>query len=913
MTTTMLPPSRNRAWYAVNVEDAARLLRSDPAIGLSGAEAARRLKECGSNSIPRQPSPNIRAIAVAELGDPMNLMLLVVAFVSMLVGESITGLLVAVLWLLNVVVGTNEERKAKAGVQALARLQVPTAKVLRDGSVAQLDAMDVVPGDLVMLAAGDLVPADGRIASSARLEVIESVLTGQSFPVAKDASTLPNEEVPLGDRSNMLFQNTSVTRGAAALLVTATGTTTEMGRIAGLLTAVERAKSPLKQELDSVTTWLGMLSWLAVPVIVVVGWVRGLGLDTLVLIAVCTAIAAIPPGLPTFVQVMLSSGARRLADAKAVVMNLPDVETLGSTSAINSDMTGILTLNEMTATSVFTAGQWFTIEGTGYGKSGAVLRIAGEAAPDFTPLALGLTLCSDATVSDDGAVVGNPIEAALVVLAAKIGVDAQETRRQYPRVAEVPFDSADELRATFHLAPRRETDRLAEAVKGAPDVVLDRCAYALWHGRVVPVEQVRGEVQAADRALSERGLRVLSFALRWLPEAVQDAVRADPSSYVGDLTFVCLVGIIDPLRPSAKAAVATALQAGIDVRMITADHAMTARAIADGLGLAEGTITGAELERTSDEVLLQRIPYLHVFSRLAPQDKLRLVDLMQRDGLVVAMTGDAVNDAAALKRADIGVAMGSGSQVSRQAATVILTDDSFATLVHAVELGRGIHGKISACLRHQLQGSFGVLMLMIIATVFNINSGVALTPAMLLFVNVVVAVFPVIAISCDGTDPGIMTLPPRGRGARMVNRGTVLRWAVMGLLLALAATLPLVSGPDQPQVDGPSVSMTMAFAVSALAALGLGWVARRDPGRSGGRPTFPYLGWIGCGVLLVVLSVEVPLLQRWLDTTGLTALQWLGTLVLALVAPLAAVLEKETRRRRAVRTGATPPFDAAPS
>jgi Ca2+-transporting ATPase len=917
MTTTTLASAwdraSDRAWYAVNVEDAAKLLRSDAVAGLSGAEAARRLTALGPNSIPQQPPPSLRAIAMAQLGDPMNIMLVAVAVISLLVGESGTGLLVAALVMLNVTLGANQERKAQASVAALDQLQVPSARVLRDGSLVQLDAVDVVPGDVVLLEAGDLVPADGRIATSATLEVAEAALTGESAPVAKDAATLPNEDVPLGDRRNMLFQNTSVTRGTATMLVTATGATTEMGKIAGLLMAVKRSRSPLQKELDGVTTWLGLISWLAVAVIVVVGWLRGLEFSTLVLLAVSTAIAAIPTGLPTFVQAMLSSGARRLAEAKAVVRSLTDVETLGSTSAINSDKTGTLTLNEMTAVAMFTGGQWFRIDGSGYSKSGAILHVAGQQTPDFTPLALGLTLCSDATVSDDGAVVGDPTEAALVVLAAKIGVDAEDSRREYPRVAQVPFDSAYKFMATFHLAPRREIDRLAAAVKGAPDVVLDRCAYALWHGRVVPLERVRSDIEAANRSLSERGLRVLSFAVRWLPETEQDAVQADPMGYVGDLTFVSLVGIIDPLRPSAKAAVATALRAGIDVRMITGDHAITARAIADDLGLAEGIITGAEFARESDDALRARIPHLHVFGRVAPEDKLRLVDLMQRDGHVVAMTGDAVNDAAALKKADIGVAMGSGSEVSKQAAKMILTDDNFATLVHAIELGRDIYGKIGAYLRYQLQGLFGVLLLMIVATVFDINSGIALTPGMLLFVNFAIGVFPVIAIISDGVDPGIMSLPPRAPQARIVNTRSVARWAGMGLLLALCATVPLVAGPDQPQVDGPSVSMSMAFAVSALAALGLGWVARRDPGRSGEGPTFPYLGWIAGGVLVVVVSVELPLLQRWLDTTSLTGAQWLATFALALVAPLAAVLEKELRRRRAVRAGVTPSFDAVPS
>jgi Ca2+-transporting ATPase len=453
--------------------------------------------------------------------------------------------------------------------------------------------------------------------------------------------------------------------------------------------------------------------------------------------------------------------------------------------------------------------------------------------------------------------------------------------------------------ATFHEAPRREpSQRIVEAVKGAPDVVLDRCSRAFWHGEVVDLDQVRGEIVAANASLSERGLRVLSFAVRFMGEHEHDAVAADPMSFVDDLVFVSLVGIIDPLRPSAKAAVSTALSAGIDVRMITGDHAITARAIADDLGLADGIITGSELQRADDEEIIERLPHLHVFGRVAPEDKLRLVDLMQRDGTVVAMTGDAVNDAAALKQADIGVAMGSGSEVTKQAAKMILTDDNFATLVRAIELGRDIYGKISAYLRYQLQGLFGVLILMIIASVFNINSGAALTPGMLLFINFVIGVFPVVAIISDGVDPQIMTLPPRDPNARVVNRGTVIRWATMGFVLAVSATIPLVLGPDEPSLEGASVSMTMAFVVSALSAVGLGWTARRDPGPSFEGPPFPYLTWIGAAVALVILSVELPIMQGWLDTTSLTSGQWLGAITLALVAPAVAAAEKAVRDRR---------------
>lgn len=888
-------------WYGRDPAEVTRAFETDLENGLTTAEATSRLERYGRNELPKEQPPSRWQIAWAQFVDPMNIMLAVVAVASIVIGEVSTGIFVGLLVLLNVILGANQELKARASVEALEELQVPNARVIRDGSVANIAAVELVPGDIVMVEAGDLVPADGRIAGSATLETQEAALTGESAPVAKDAATLPAGDVALGDWTNMLFQNTSVTRGTATLVVTATASSTEMGKIAGLLQGVGVSRSPLQRELAGLTKWLGLVAWVAVAIIFVVGLVRGLDGDELILLGVATAIAAIPTGLPTFVQAMLSSGARRLADAKAVVKSLGDVETLGATSAINSDKTGTLTLNQMTARSMLTGGRWYTIEGSGYEKQGAILHSAGEETPDFTPLAYGLCLCSDATVGDDGTVVGDPTEAALVVLAAKVGVDAEATRRTFPRLAEVPFDSAYKFMATFHLAPKQETEPLFELVKGAPDVVLDRCTSALWHGEKVPIEQVRQEIVDANRDLSERGLRVLSFAIRRFEESDLETIKPDPMGHVDDLVFVSLVGIIDPLRPEAKDAVASALHAGIDVRMITGDHAVTAKAIGDDLGLGVGVITGPELEKLSDDELTERVPDLHVFGRVTPEHKLRLVSAMQEDGLIVAMTGDAVNDAAALKKADIGVAMGSGSEVTKQAAKMILTDDNFATLVHAVELGRDLYGRVTSYIRYQLSGLFGVLILMVAATVFNINSGIALTPAMLLFINFLIAVFPVVAIIKDQPDPAAMDRPPRDPALPIFNRFTGPRWLATGGVLALASIIPLVWGPDEPATDAPSVSMTMAFAVAALGTLGLGLTLRRDRAPAWRGPLFPYIGWLSIGVVLTWFAVELPMFQRWLATESLSRKEWIAVIGLALLAPFFTEISKAVRRYRARR------------
>ena len=911
MSITEAGPNLDRSdepgWQSLTVEETARRLDVDTSAGLDAPEVERRLAEYGHNELPEEPQPSRWSLAAIQLANPMNIMLLIVAVASIAIGQISTGIIVAALVLLNVVMGTGQELKALASVEALSELQVPTARVRRGGRTEEIDATLLVPGDVVLVEAGDLVPADGRVAVSATLEVQEAALTGESAPVPKDAIAVAEGEVALGDRTDLVFQNTQVTRGAATVIVTGTGVTTEMGRIAGMVTSVERSKSPLQSELDGLTKLFGAAAWIAVAIIAAFGIARGHDLDTLLLLCVATAIAAIPTGLPTFVQTMLSSGSRRLAEEKAVVKTLTDVETLGGTTAINSDKTGTLTMNAMTATKMFAGGQWFTIEGTGYQTTGAILSPAGLAQPDFRRLGLGLTLCSDATVDADENIIGDPTEAALVVLAAKIGVDAEETRRALPRVASVPFDSEYKFMATFHeraswMQPEVFVEPAFACVKGAPDVVLNRCNRALWHGEVVPIDQVRDEITASNRELSERGLRVLSFAVREMSADDMTAAADDPMPFVSNLVMIALVGIIDPLRTEARDAIQVALRAGIDIRMITGDHTVTARAIADDLGLGAGVIRGLDFARLDDDEVIERLPDLHVFGRVAPEDKVRLAALMQQSGEVVAMTGDAVNDAAALKQADIGVAMGSGSEVTKQAAKMILTDDNFATLVKAVEFGRDIYRRISSYVRLQITVLASVLQLMLLATILNINGGVALFPLMLLFCKFFVVATVVVGFITDIPDPDVMYRPPRTPGTRIVNRSSGIRFIGIGLIIAATALALLSWGPDEPSTTDPSVSMTMAFALVSLSAVNLGLAMRREREPSWSTPLFPYLGWIMAGWFLTWAAVELSLMQRALDTTSLTGAQWGLVIGLSLIAPLIVEIDKALARHRHTAT-----------
>ncbi len=892
--------------HAREAAEVAAELGSDVANGLSAAAAADRLARYGPNEITGEQPPSLVAVALLQLRDPMNLMLVAVAIVGLVIDQVATGLVVAALVVLNVVIGARQELKARASVDALSRMQVPRARVVRDGEVTMLPATELVPGDLVQVEGGDVVPADGRIVRSATLEVQEAALTGESVPVAKDAGVLDSPDVGLGDQTNLLFQNTSVTRGTALVVVTATGMLTQMGQIATMLTSVSRTRSPLQQELDGLTRLLGVVAWAAVALIVVAGIARGLEPSDVLLLGIAMAVSAIPTGLPTFVAAMLARGAKQLADAKAVVKNLTDVETLGATSAINSDKTGTLTLNEMMVSTLYATGNWFTVEGEGYRKSGSIRSVAGVPVPDLTRLAYGLVLASDATVSDDGEVVGDPTEAALIVLAAKLDVDAAETRRAYPRLAEVPFDSEYKFMATFHRVPVGDGQRIICLVKGAPDVVKARCTEQGGPMTVTTplTDTDRIELDQANARMGEQGLRVLSFAARLLDEQDLPAVREDPMAFVRDLVFVGMVGIIDPLRPAAKRAVATALGAGIEVRMITGDHAVTAGAIGRELGLGDGAISGSELQAMSDEELARRLPELHVFGRVTPDDKLRLTRVMQEQGSIVAMTGDAVNDAAALKQADIGVAMGSGSEVTKQAARMILTDDNFDTLVHAVELGRRIYATVVAYIRFQMSQLLSLVLLFVAATAFNLNDGVAMTPLMVLFLNFFITSFSVWVIAADPGDPDVMRQPPRDPAVTITNPTAVSRWLLYGGVLFAASLVPLVAGPDTPSPDVASAAMTMTFVVVGLATIASGLVLRREPSSGLADPVLPALRTLAIPTSLLVLSTELGMMQAGLMTQPLTGPQWLGALALAATVPIVIELDKWFLRRRL--TSSTP-------
>ncbi len=752
MATTAPPPAQaeDKQWFALASEAVAAELGVDEQAGLSPAEVATRLETYGPNAfVAAETEPRWRAF-VRQYRDPMQIVLLVAGIGSIWpLHELGTGLVLLFLTLFNAVLGLNQEGKAAAAVAALQKMMIVKAKVRRGGELVQVPAEQLVPGDVVSIEAGDVVPADGRLLKAATLEVAESALTGESMPVAKGPETVTQVDAPLGDRTDMVYMNTNVTRGTGELIVTTTGMSTEVGHISNMLSQESESASPLTKQLNKLTSQILVISGTALAISIVLNMSRGESFDTVFLAAIAFAIAAIPTGLPAVVTAILSMGTQTLAKANAIMKRLRSTETLGSTSAINSDKTGTLTLNQMTAVELTIPGRRYSIDGNGYSTQGVIKKVAGQADVDLEPFMQPLVLACDAVVHD-GELIGDPTEGALVVLGEKGGLAAVATRETYPRVAELPFDTAYKLMATFHrMKDSSGRDVVRCFVKGAPDQLLARATQTLSPDDLHLIDVDAGfkeRYETENKRLGEQGLRVLATGRKdFDPDSFDRNANLLP--LLDGLTALALVGIVDPQRPTAKDAIAIAHSAGIQVRMITGDHAVTAAAIAKNLGITGRAITGAEFAAMSDDELLGQIDEIGVIARVTPEDKVRLVDMLKRRGHIVAMTGDGVNDAPALKRADIGIAMGiTGTEVSKEAAAMILTDDNFATIVRAVELGRGLYDNLTKYIRFQMGVLFGLVFTFLGVAIGNVVGGVAFVPLQTLWINFSTQVFQAVGL-----------------------------------------------------------------------------------------------------------------------------------------------------------------------
>ena len=885
------------AWHGLTAEEVCKGLGVDPRQGLSPGEVERRRGEVGPNRLAEAATEPGWHAFLRQYRDLMQLVLVGAAVVSIAALQDFsTGIVILGLTVLNAVLGLNQEGKAAESVAALQKMLVIRAHVRRDGDLVDVPAEELVPGDIVAFEAGDKIPADGRLLVAATLEIEEAALTGESVPVLKAVDAVPGDEVPLGDRTDMAYMNSTVTRGRGEMVVSATGMSTEVGQISRMLGQVQQEKTPLTRQLDQLTVVITTMAAIALVLVVLLGLIRGESFDDLFLIGISLAIAAIPTGLPAVVTTVLSLGTQALAAKGAIVKRLRSVETLGSTSAICSDKTGTLTLNQMTARQLVVAGRRYNVEGEGYSTNGKILHVAGESDTPLEPYLLPMALANDAAVRD-GEIVGDPTEAALVVLAAKGGLDVDETRRVFPRVAEVPFDSDYKLMATFHEMEEAGRKVVRCFVKGAPDVLLARSSQVRdADGAARPAADVRDLVLAENDRLAGEGLRVLAVASRDLDPG---GFRAEGSllDEVQGLTLLALVGIVDPPRKEARDAIALCKEAGIRVRMITGDHATTAAAIAAQLGIEGRALTGVEFAALSDEDLDRQLDEIGVVARVAPEDKVRLVDRLKALGNVVAMTGDGVNDAPALKRADIGVAMGiTGTEVTKEAADMILTDDNFATIEAAVEGGRGIYDNLMKYVRVQLIMLGGFILTFVGAGIFDVANGSPLTPLQILWINFAVDVLLAVGLGFDAQVPGLMRRAPRDASAPIVDRALATRLVVASVLMAALALAVVAWGEERYDLV---VATTMGLTTLSLMHVAAALEAREPTETIFKRHTIEnrrFVQLIGAALVLTFLVTALSPLQRIFDTVSLTSSQWgiclLGPIVFLAVAELGKLVER---------------------
>ncbi len=897
--------------YRHPIDEVLAALHTDALSGLSEGEARARLERYGRNELAAEESVPAWRKFLAQFQDVLVILLLVATAISagLWMVERETALpyesmAILSIVLLNAIMGYLQQSRAEEAVAALRRMSAAQADVIRDGSRQSILAAEVVPGDIILVEEGDTIPADARVIQSTSLQTAEAALTGESLPESKD--TLPiAEETAVCDQNNMVFSGTAATYGHGRAVVTATGMETQMGRIAGMLKEAPEDTTPLQEELDHVGRLLGIIvvviAAVMIATIILVEHVSGFSsLFDVLILGVALAVAAVPEGLPAVVTAVLSLGVQRMAKRNAIVRHLAAVETLGSANVIASDKTGTLTKNEMTVRAVVTASGRVSVGGTGYAPEGEVKNEGGgeiDGALRFEFIrALGVADRANNAVlrEHDGrwTVQGDPTEGALIVAARKAGLEAEALDARFSRIAEVPFSSERKLMSTIHSDAKRQ-ERLLALTKGAPDILLARCTRELIGAEMGPLTEERcAEILKTNEKLAREGLRTLGVAFRPLPRDGFSQEKVD-ESVEQDLVFLGLIGMIDPPREEAKDAVARSKAAGIRPMMITGDHPITAAVIAEELGIISNgrVVTGAELEKMSEETLVRVVQDVSVYARVNPEHKLRIVKALQRDGTMVAMTGDGVNDAPALKKADIGVAMGvTGTDVSKEAADIVLADDNFATIVAAVEEGRAIFSNIRKFLRYLLSSNIGEVMTMffgvLLADAIGLTedgSGGVVLPLLatqILWINLVSDGAPALALGVDPGDEGLMNEPPRPRNEGVITRrmwaGIFFVGAIMaaGTLAVFDACLPggLIDGSGTMRY-----AQTMTFTTLMLFQNFNVFNARSDI-HSALKGLFSnkwLWGAVILSLLLEVAVIYVPFLQQAFSTVSLNFGDWL--------------------------------------
>ena len=880
------PPNAPTAlpWHTVPVEEVAGQLGVDPRQGLSTAEAVDRRQKYGLNALERSRGRSALSIFVAQFASLIIGLLIAATAVAFLLGEIVEGFAILVVILLNALIGFFTEWKAERTLIALEKQSVQTARVLRDGHEVELPSAELVPGDVVLIAAGDQLPADGRITQSARLRVEEAALTGESVASEKNSEALTDENTALGDRHNMVYMGTAVADGRGRFIVTETGSRTEMGRIGTLLDESGIRESPLERKLDQLGRALVVIVLVLSAVIVLSGWLRGHSFLRMLEVGISLAIAAVPEGLPAVTTMTLALGMQRMARMRALVRRLPAVETLGSTTIICTDKTGTLTKNEMTVRAYQLAERRIEVTGTGYetkgefriddksfdAKSDPVLRRA---------LEIG-ALCNDAKLSEGPplSVLGDPTEGALITAAEKAGFRQADLHEQFPRVAELPFSSEAQRMVTVHRAPDGKT---LACIKGAPGALLASCRHQLTTEGVTPLsEDDQQRLRALNEELASAALRILALAYRELPEDYHDADLEQ------ELIFVGLVGMMDPLREEARTAIATCREAGIRVVMITGDQPATASEIGRQLGLDRDdqgkplkAVHGRDAANLDDEAWRQLVNQTGVFARVSPEQKLKIIKALQQQGAVVAMTGDGVNDAPALKAADIGVAMGiKGTQVAKDASAMIITDDNFATIVGAVEQGRIIYSNIIRFIHYLFSCNLSEIITVFVPIL--VLWPLPLGALQILWLNMITDVFPALALALEPSAPNLMKRQPRDPKQPLLNLPFLAMITWQAILLSTATLIAFFVAMQWYGVDEHSLRhvTTVAFMTLALAQVFHAFSARSQR-RSAIISSLFTNAWLWAAVLLCIAlqlaAVYWRPLNRVLHTVPLSLDDWL--------------------------------------
>ena len=875
---------------------------TDAKRGLTSSEAAARLGKYGPNAIESSNKKSLAKKIIEQIVDPMVILLIVAAIVSAFTGDVVECVIIIAIVVINAIMSIIQEGKAEDSVAALQKMSSPEATVIRDGQRKHVKAEELVPGDIVVLETGDIIPADMRLIESSNLKIDESSLTGESVAVEKDANFTTSEDVGIGDRENYVHSSSIVTYGHGIGLVATTGEDTEIGKIATSLDQVEEKETPLQKQLKKLSKVLALLVIVVCIAVFGLGYLRG-GDDLLetFMVAVSLAVAAIPEGLTAVVTIVLSIGMNRMAERKAIVKNLLSVETLGSTTVICSDKTGTLTQNEMTITKVFTNDEEFEVEGSGYKPEGDIRNANKEVIGEDGQIELLMTiasLCNDANLTREGEeykITGDPTEGAMLTFSEKWNINQENLNEKHPRIEEIPFDSTRKMMTTFH-----EMDGKYYAfTKGAPDVIMSHSSQILENGEMVDFDDSKRKIYSdKNNDLASQALRVMAYAFRPLDTLDQDLTTENIEK---DMIFVGLTGMIDPPRPEAKAAVAECHASGIDVIMITGDYFETALAIAKELGIASSrdqAMQGSELNDKTEEEIREIVKTKRIFARVSPENKVQLVKALEANDNVVAMTGDGVNDAPAIKNADIGVSMGiTGTDVAKDASDMILVDDNFATIVNAVEEGRVIFSNIKKFVSFLLSCNIAEVLIVFLSILMGLPS--PLTPIQLLWLNLVTDAFPALALGVEPAEPGLMEEPPRDPRESIISGDVRTNLISQSIFITIAVLASYIIGLKWIFPDSIEGAHTMVFATLITSELLRAFSVRST------KYTLKELGFtsnphlikaviLSFALLLVVMYV--PVLRDLFEVVSFTW-EWIPVLALALIPLVFGEVAKVVRRK----------------